>query len=78
LLKQSAADRFVPSFYTEENNDVFPGHRNATLNWRPLTRGFTHNWWGTAVVGMPGVTPIYSTARDQGPQWRTVHVGLGL
>jgi prepilin-type N-terminal cleavage/methylation domain-containing protein len=36
-------------FYTEENNDYFPAHRNQNLNTADPTVSLT-NWWGTAIV----------------------------
>ena len=39
-------------FYTEENNDVFPGHRNGNPQLDTPDAGPSlTNWWGTAVVG---------------------------
>lgn len=37
-------------FYTDENNDVFPAHRNAGLNTDDANPSLT-NWWGTQIVG---------------------------
>src|SRR6266480_1471599 len=37
-------------FFTDENEDVFPAHRNQGVNNAPDTVSLT-NWWGTAVVG---------------------------
>jgi prepilin-type N-terminal cleavage/methylation domain-containing protein len=36
-------------FYTEENNDFFPAHRNQGLDTPDATPSLT-NWWGTAIV----------------------------
>src|SRR5215467_1594897 len=36
-------------FYTDENNDTFPAHRNQNLNTADPTVSLT-NWWGTAIV----------------------------
>jgi prepilin-type N-terminal cleavage/methylation domain-containing protein len=36
-------------FYTDDNNDVFPGHRNTGLNTDDASRSLT-NWWGTTIV----------------------------
>jgi prepilin-type N-terminal cleavage/methylation domain-containing protein len=36
--------------YTDDNNDVFPGHRNTGLNTDDANRSLT-NWWGTTIVG---------------------------
>jgi len=35
--------------YTDDNNDVFPGHRNTGLNTDDASRSLT-NWWGTTIV----------------------------
>ena len=37
-------------FYTDDNNDVFPGHRNGNLNTSDATASLT-NWWGTTIQG---------------------------
>jgi prepilin-type N-terminal cleavage/methylation domain-containing protein len=36
--------------YTDDNNDVFPGHRNGNLNTDNPTPSLT-NWWGTTIFG---------------------------
>ena len=36
--------------YTDDNNDVFPGHRNQGLNTADAGPSLT-NWWGTTVIG---------------------------
>ena len=36
--------------YTDENNEVFPAHRNSGLNTDDPSRSLT-NWWGTTIVG---------------------------
>jgi prepilin-type N-terminal cleavage/methylation domain-containing protein len=36
-------------FYTDENNDTFPAHRNQGLNTTDPTVSLT-NWWGTTIV----------------------------
>src|SRR5258706_8776956 len=36
-------------FYTDDNNDVFPGHRNTGLNTADDIPSLT-NWWGTTIV----------------------------
>jgi prepilin-type N-terminal cleavage/methylation domain-containing protein len=36
-------------FYTDDNRDVFPAHRNLGLNTEDPARSLT-NWWGTAIV----------------------------
>jgi type II secretory pathway pseudopilin PulG len=35
--------------YTDDNNDVFPGHRNTGLNTADDIPSLT-NWWGTTIV----------------------------
>ncbi|MEO8427620.1 MAG: type II secretion system protein [Verrucomicrobiota bacterium] len=35
--------------YTDDSNDVFPGHRNTGLNTDDANRSLT-NWWGTTIV----------------------------
>ena len=37
-------------FYTDENSDTFPGHRNNNLNSTDETASLT-NWWGTTIIG---------------------------
>ena len=37
-------------FYTDDNRDVFPGHRNGNLTTADEPPSRT-NWWGTAIVG---------------------------
>ena len=36
-------------FYTDENRDIFPAHRNQNESDNPATA--LTNWWGTAVIG---------------------------
>ena len=36
-------------FYTDENKDIFPAHRNQNLNTDNPTPSLT-NWWGTTVI----------------------------
>src|SRR3982750_3337450 len=40
-------------FYTDENNDVFPAHRNQNLNTADHDPSLT-NWWGTTIVTYGG------------------------
>ena len=35
--------------YTDDNNDVFPGHRNGNLKTDDATASLT-NWWGTTIL----------------------------
>jgi len=37
-------------FYTDENNDIFPAHRNQNLNTTDPAPSLT-NWWGTTIIG---------------------------
>ena len=37
-------------FYTDENNDIFPAHRNQNLNTADAGPSLT-NWWGTTIIG---------------------------
>ena len=46
-LKQVA---LFMQLYTDDNKDVFPGHRNTGLTTDDATRSLT-NWWGTTIVG---------------------------
>jgi prepilin-type N-terminal cleavage/methylation domain-containing protein len=46
-LKQIA---LFMQFYTDENREVFPAHRNLGLNSDNAAYSLT-NWWGTAIVG---------------------------
>ncbi len=41
---------FFMQFYTDENRDVFPAHRNLGLNTDDANLSMT-NWWGTSIVG---------------------------
>src|SRR5258708_38791822 len=40
-------------FYTEENNDYFPAHRNQGLNTADHDPSLT-NWWGSTIVTYGG------------------------
>jgi prepilin-type N-terminal cleavage/methylation domain-containing protein len=40
---------FFVQFYTDENRDIFPAHRNQNENDNTTTA--LTNWWGTAVIG---------------------------
>jgi type II secretory pathway pseudopilin PulG len=40
-------------FYTDENNDTFPAHRNQGLDTSDATPSLT-NWWGTTIVTYGG------------------------
>jgi prepilin-type N-terminal cleavage/methylation domain-containing protein len=40
---------FYVQFYTDENRDIFPAHRNQNENDNATTA--LTNWWGTAVIG---------------------------
>ena len=36
--------------YTDDNNDIFPAHRNQNLNTSDAGPSLT-NWWGTTIIG---------------------------
>jgi hypothetical protein len=40
-------------FYTDENNDIFPAHRNQGMNTDSAGPSIT-NWWGTTIVTYGG------------------------
>ena len=40
-------------FYTDENNDTFPAHRNQNVNDASTAISLT-NWWGTTIVNYGG------------------------
>src|SRR5436190_15625494 len=41
---------FYMQFYTDENRDIFPAHRNQNLATDDPTPSLT-NWWGTTLIG---------------------------
>ena len=47
-------------FYTDENRDIFPAHRNQNENDNPATA--LTNWWGTAGVWVAPCSPGPLTA----------------
>src|SRR5688572_25215227 len=51
--------------YTDENNDVFPAHRNLGLNTDNPTPSLT-NWWGTAIVPFGQNTNLFRCASIKG------------
>ncbi|HTG45316.1 MAG TPA: type II secretion system protein [Verrucomicrobiae bacterium] len=61
-------------FYTDENNDIFPAHRNQN---EPdnANRALT-NWWGTTILGKERTTNIFRCAsltgkrNDNGIKWQ--------
>jgi prepilin-type N-terminal cleavage/methylation domain-containing protein len=62
-------------FYTDENNDTFPAHRNQGLTTDDGARSLT-NWWGTTIVTYGGGRsnlfhdPAINTKRlDDGTKW---------
>ena len=57
-------------FYTEENNDVFPAHRNGNPQLDTPDAGPSlTNWWGTAVVGYSqGNTNLFHCPAIKGRQ----------
>src|SRR5437763_1262196 len=65
--------------YTEENRDIFPGHRNNNLGFNNAdeTASLT-NWWGTTIIGYStnGLTNLFHCASfkgkrtDNGIKWQ--------
>jgi prepilin-type N-terminal cleavage/methylation domain-containing protein len=62
-------------FYTDDNNDTFPAHRNQGLPNDDPSRSLT-NWWGTTIVGYAMNQsnlfrcPVLKTKRvDNGVTW---------
>ena len=62
-------------FYTDDNNETFPAHRNHGLPTDDPSRSLT-NWWGTTIVGYAmGQSnlfrcPVLKTKRvDNGVKW---------
>jgi len=75
-------------FYTDENQDVFPAHRNQGLNTADEVPSRT-NWWGTAIIGYAQsqsnlfrCPSIKGKRLDNGLKWEWVFdchkVGYGL
>jgi len=63
-------------FYTDENNDTFPAHRNQGLNTSDSGPSLT-NWWGTTIVNYGGARSnlfhdptIYGKRLDDGTSWQ--------
>ena len=49
-------------FYTDDNNDTFPGHRNNNLGYNNADeRASLTNWWGTSIIGYStnGLTNLF-------------------
>jgi prepilin-type N-terminal cleavage/methylation domain-containing protein/prepilin-type processing-associated H-X9-DG protein len=47
-------------FYTDENNEVYPGHRNGNLPGFPGGTVILTNWWGVTIQGYrPTITNIF-------------------
>src|SRR6188508_3426671 len=74
-------------FYTDDNNDKFPGHRNEGLTTDDAARSVT-NWWGTTIVGYANnnsnlfrCASLTGKRKDNGVNWQwrfTAHeVGYG-
>jgi len=40
-------------FYTDENNDTYPGHRNSNIPGFPGGTVILTNWWGMTIQGYP-------------------------
>src|SRR5207248_5515630 len=60
-------------FYTDDNNDTFPGHRNNNLGFNNAneTASLT-NWWGTSIIGYStnGLTNLFHCASFKGKRDR--------
>jgi prepilin-type N-terminal cleavage/methylation domain-containing protein/prepilin-type processing-associated H-X9-DG protein len=55
-------------FYTDENNDVFPPHRNNGIR-NGDSREILTNWWGTTIVGFsPANSNYFRCAALKGPR----------
>ena len=52
-------------FYTDDNKDVFPAHRNLGLNTDDPTPSLT-NWWGTAITPPGQSTNLFRCASLKG------------
>jgi len=74
-------------FYTDDNNDKFPGHRNEGLTTDNAALSVT-NWWGTTVIGYANsqsnlfrCASLTGKRKDNGVNWQwrfTAHeVGYG-
>jgi prepilin-type N-terminal cleavage/methylation domain-containing protein len=61
-------------FYTDENNDFFPAHRNQNVNNSDERISLT-NWWGTTILGKERTTNLFRCAsltgkrNDNGIRW---------
>ena len=49
---------YYMQFYTDENNETFPGHRNTGLTTDDANRSLT-NWWGTTIIGRDRNTNLF-------------------
>src|SRR5437870_12476723 len=66
-------------FYTDDNHDTFPGHRNNNLGFNNAdeTASLT-NWWGTSIIGYStnGLTNLFhcpsfkGKRADNGVKWQ--------
>ncbi len=63
-------------FYTDENNETFPAHRNHGLNSDDAALSLT-NWWGTTIIGYAmGQSNLFhcpalkGTRVDNGIKWQ--------
>jgi prepilin-type N-terminal cleavage/methylation domain-containing protein len=76
-------------FYTDDNNDTFPGHRNEGLNTSDANASLT-NWWGRTIVGYGDTSAsnyfrcpsIKGRRFDNGVEWKWAfdchNVGYGM
>lgn len=59
-------------FYTDENDDIFPAHRNSGING---TQNIPTNWWGTTIARGDSVSNLFrcrafkKRRRDLGLSW---------
>ena len=49
---------YYMQFYTDENGDTFPGHRNEGTESTDVDRSLT-NWWGTTILGRERNTNLF-------------------
>ncbi len=63
-------------FSTDDNRDVFPGHRNGNLTTDAELPSRT-NWWGTAIVGYAkGDSNCFRWLAEGPPQGQRHHMVL--
>jgi prepilin-type N-terminal cleavage/methylation domain-containing protein/prepilin-type processing-associated H-X9-DG protein len=62
-------------FYTDENNDVYPGHRNGNIPGFPGGTVIPTNWWGVTIQGYPR-NPITASFRCPSLKGRRLDNGI--